>query len=95
MRRLPTCFAPPPALAAAHAEGTTDDAPATTMYLHPISLDGAPIGLGLLLFGELPDGPTSLGTVIIILTGLYSLRREHRLRPSSREPARQAPADRD
>ena len=53
------------------------------------------IGLGLLLFGELPDGPTSLGTVIIILTGLYSLRRERRLRPSSREPARQAPADRD
>ena len=53
------------------------------------------IGLGLLLFGELPDGPTSLGTVIIILTGLYSLHRERRLRPSSREPARQAPADQD
>ena len=53
------------------------------------------IGLGLLLFGELPDGPTSIGTVIIILTGLYSLRRERQLRPTSPGPARQARPDRD
>ena len=53
------------------------------------------IGLGALLFGEIPDGPTSVGTVIIILTGLYSLRRERRLRPSSPEPAHQANPDRD
>ena len=53
------------------------------------------IGLGALLFGEIPDGPTSVGTVIIILTGLYSLHRERRLRPSSPEPAHQANPDRD
>ena len=53
------------------------------------------IGLGALLFGEIPDGPTSVGTVIIILTGLYSLQRERRLRPSSPEPAHQANPDRD
>ena len=51
------------------------------------------IGLGLLLFGDLPDLPTSFGTVIIILTGLYSLRRERRLRPSTPAPARQADPD--
>lgn len=53
------------------------------------------IGLGLLLFGEVPDGPTSIGTVVIILTGLYSLRREHLLRRPSPEPARQARPDQD
>ena len=51
------------------------------------------IGLGLLLFGEVPDGPTSLGTIIIILTGLYSLRRERRVKLSSQGPAHQAGRD--
>ena len=51
------------------------------------------IGLGLLLFGDLPDLPTSLGTVIIILTGLYSLRREKQLRQSTPIQARQADPD--
>lgn len=51
------------------------------------------IGLGLLLFGEVPDGPTSLGTIIIILTGLYSLRREQRVKLSSQGPAHQAGRD--
>lgn len=50
------------------------------------------IGLGLLLFGELPDLPTSLGTVIIILTGLW---RERQLRPSTPAPAHQADRDQD
>jgi len=53
------------------------------------------IGLGVVLFGEMPDGPTMFGTAIIILTGLYSLRRERRLRPSSPEPARRASPDQD
>ena len=38
------------------------------------------IGLGLLMFGELPDQATMIGTTIIIVTGLYSLHREQRLR---------------
>ena len=36
------------------------------------------ISLGFLLFGDLPDLPTTLGTAIIIVTGLYSLHRERR-----------------
>lgn len=36
------------------------------------------IGLGFLLFGELPDVPTTIGTLIIITAGLYSLHRERR-----------------
>ena len=47
------------------------------------------IGLGLLMFGELPDRATVLGTIIIIATGLYSLHREQRLRHRGRAPARQ------
>ena len=36
------------------------------------------ISLGFLLFGDLPDLPTTVGTAIIIVTGLYSLNRERR-----------------
>ncbi|HCD80419.1 MAG TPA: EamA family transporter, partial [Alphaproteobacteria bacterium] len=36
------------------------------------------ISLGFLLFGDLPDLPTTIGTAIIIVTGLYSLHRERR-----------------
>ena len=39
------------------------------------SLIGA-IGLGILLFGEWPDGMTLLGAVIIAFAGVYSLYRE-------------------
>ena len=39
------------------------------------SLIGA-IGLGILLFGEWPDGITLLGTAIIAFAGIYSLYRE-------------------
>ena len=39
------------------------------------SLIGA-IGLGILLFGEWPDGTTLLGAVIIAFAGVYSLYRE-------------------
>ena len=39
------------------------------------SLIGA-IGLGILLFGEWPDGITLLGAVIIVFAGIYSLYRE-------------------
>jgi len=45
------------------------------------------IGLGLLMFGELPDRATVIGTAIIIATGLYSLHREHRLRRTAQGPA--------
>ena len=51
--------------------------------------------LGLLLFGEFPDTPTITGTVIIILTGLYSLHRERSIRRSVQEQAHQAGPDRD
>ena len=46
--------------------------------------------LGLLMFGEIPDMPTITGTVIIILTGLYSLHRERSVRPTTQEQAHQA-----
>ena len=39
------------------------------------SLIGA-IGLGILLFGEWPDGMTLLGAIIIAFAGIYSLYRE-------------------
>ena len=47
------------------------------------------IGLGLLMFDELPDAATSLGTAIIVATGLYSLHRERQIRRTAPEPARQ------
>ena len=45
------------------------------------------IGLGLLMFGELPDRATVIGTAIIIATGLYSLHREHSLRRTAQGTA--------
>ena len=53
------------------------------------------IGLGLLMFGDLPDMATSIGTGIVIITGLYSLHRERRVRQTDPAPARQAGQDRD
>ena len=46
--------------------------------------------LGLLMFGEIPSIPTITGTVIVILTGLYSLHRERSVRWSAQEQTRQA-----
>lgn len=37
------------------------------------------IGLGWAAFGQLPDGLTLLGAVIVVLTGIYSFHRERRL----------------
>ena len=51
--------------------------------------------LGLLMFGEIPDMPTITGTVIIILTGLYSLHRERSVRRTAQEQAHQANQGRD
>ena len=51
--------------------------------------------LGLLMFGEMPDMPMMTGTVIIILTGLYSLHRERSVRRTAQEPAHQANQGRD
>jgi drug/metabolite transporter (DMT)-like permease len=45
------------------------------------------IGLGLLMFGELPDQATMLGTAIIIATGLYSLHRERAVRRKGQDSA--------
>ena len=53
------------------------------------------IGLGLLMFGELPDMPTLAGTTVIIVTGLYSLHRERSLSRSAREPVSPASRDQD
>ena len=53
------------------------------------------ITLGLLMFGELPDMATSIGTGIVVITGLYSLHRESRLRRTAPAPARQAHPDQD
>ena len=51
--------------------------------------------LGLLMFSEIPDVPTITGTVIIILTGLYSLHRERSVRRTAQEKAHQANQGRD
>ena len=53
------------------------------------------ITLGLLMFGELPDMATSIGTGIVVITGLYSLHRESRLRRTAPAPAHQAHPDQD
>jgi drug/metabolite transporter (DMT)-like permease len=45
------------------------------------SLIGA-LGLGVLFFGEWPDGVTLLGAFIIVFSGFYSLHREHILSAS-------------
>ena len=42
------------------------------------------IGLGYLVFGDLPDGWTLAGAAIIVASGLYILHREHRLRLQTR-----------
>lgn len=38
------------------------------------------VGLGWLVFGDLPDGWTLVGASVIILSGLYVIHREHKLR---------------
>jgi drug/metabolite transporter (DMT)-like permease len=42
------------------------------------------MGLGYLVFGDLPDGWTLVGAGIIVASGLYIVHREHRLRLASR-----------
>jgi len=37
------------------------------------------IGLGILMFGDWPDQLTLVGTLIIVITGMYSFHRERRL----------------
>ena len=37
------------------------------------------IGLGILMFGDWPDQLTLVGTLIIVVTGMYSFHRERRL----------------
>ena len=34
------------------------------------------IGLGILMFGDWPDQPTLVGTLIIVSTGIYTFHRE-------------------
>ena len=38
------------------------------------------VALGWLVFGDLPDGWTILGAAIIVMSGLYIVHREHKLR---------------
>lgn len=42
------------------------------------------IGAGFLVFGDLPDGWTLAGAAVIVMSGLYIVHREHRLRLASR-----------
>jgi len=39
--------------------------------------------LGALLFGEWPDGWTGFGTILVVLSGLYSFYREHKQRSAN------------
>ena len=46
------------------------------------SMIGA-IALGILMFGDWPDLPTLIGTLLIVITGIYTVRREQLLRNKS------------
>lgn len=48
------------------------------------------VGLGWLVFGDLPDLWTTVGAAIIVASGLYIIHREHRLRQSAARAARGA-----
>ena len=37
------------------------------------------IGLGILMFGDWPDQPTLIGTLIIVSTGIYTFHREQKI----------------
>jgi S-adenosylmethionine uptake transporter len=37
------------------------------------------IGLGILMFGDWPDQPTLVGTLIIVSTGIYTFHREQKI----------------
>jgi drug/metabolite transporter (DMT)-like permease len=39
--------------------------------------------LGALLFNEWPDGWTGFGTILVVLSGLYSFYREHQQRSAN------------
>jgi drug/metabolite transporter (DMT)-like permease len=52
------------------------------------------IGIGFLVWGDIPDVPTIIGSLIIIGAGLYTLWREHRLARAGR-PLIVAPASID
>ncbi len=41
--------------------------------------------VGFMIFGNLPDGPTVLGAIIIVLSGLYTFARERRLASQGHE----------
>ncbi|MFN3973563.1 MAG: EamA/RhaT family transporter, partial [Gemmobacter sp.] len=41
------------------------------------------IGLGFVVFGDLPDGWTFLGAGIVVAAGLFALWRERRIRSQS------------
>ena len=37
------------------------------------------IGLGILMFGQWPDQSTLAGTLIIVITGIYTFHREQKV----------------
>lgn len=44
--------------------------------------------LGLVVFGDWPDGPTLIGAAIVVVTGLFTLWRERNTMPSTPLPTR-------
>ncbi|MFC6488082.1 DMT family transporter [Nitratireductor sp. GCM10026969] len=46
------------------------------------------VAFGYVVFGDLPDAWTILGAAIIVTSGLYIVRREHKLRLAARKAAR-------
>lgn len=64
-------------------KGLTHASPATIAPFHYTSLIWATL-FGFVLFGELPDGWTALGAVLIVGAGLYIFQRERVLARSSR-----------
>ena len=62
---------------------------ASTGALAPFTYVQIPfmVGLGWLVFGDLPDGPTLLGIAVIVAAGLYIVLRERQV---AREEAREA-----
>lgn len=51
------------------------------------------IGLGWLMFSDLPDGATLLGSAIVVATGIFTLWREARLQRAGREAPVDIPRD--
>ncbi len=52
------------------------------LYLQLLSM----VGLGWLVFGDVPDGWTLIGSAVVTASGIYLVHREHAVRQTARKP---------